>query len=223
MSERMIEDELKQLAESWPGKSVAAEVSSRLDASPMNRSRSNSMAYQHRRFMRVYPLVSAIVSAAALILLAVWLLMPRTLHAALQSSIQQSRSGKITTELFQGETTTKEEIWFHRDHGYRKSSSGKVTIDDGKVNTTWSPDDPTSFVLVRPSSFRFKMITTMFVTHRIPNEFLNQRSPELDQVVSGVDCHAYLVLQNIQPDQCIGGWLATWRHCCYFWGRNVCV
>ncbi len=201
MSERMIEDELKQLAEGWPGKSVAAEVSSRLDASPMDRSRSKSMAYQPRSSMRVYPLISAIVSAAALILLAVWLLMPRTLHAALQSSIQQSRSGKITTELFQGETTTKEEIWFHRDHGYRMSSSGKVTIDDGKVNTTWSPDDPASFVLVRPSSFRFKMITTMFVTHRMPNEFLNQRSPELDQVVSGVDCHAYLVLQNIQPDQ----------------------
>ena len=68
MSERMIEDELKQLAEGWPGKSVAAEVSSRLDASPMDRSRSKSMAYQPRSSMRVYPLISAIVSAAALIL-----------------------------------------------------------------------------------------------------------------------------------------------------------
>lgn len=187
MSNSEIESKLESLAQAWPAESVARTVKLRLTES------ARPCPRNYRPRARLYPVLGACAATVVLMAAGLWSFVPRTLEAALFDSVKQAGKAYVLREIFEGAQITKGEIWYHRDHGIRLEGLGQVTVDDGKVSRTWSPNVPSGTVLLRPSMDGVTMISEMLDTARIPSHWKNDRSPTDDQDVAGSPCRAYLV------------------------------
>ena len=188
MSTGEIEDQLERLRQTWPGKSVAGQVTDRRQKPP----RSNKTSRKPTSLMTVMGVLAALI---ALVVMGSWPSHQQTLQAALRECLKQAQSWHVTKQFFDGEDVIEGEIWFHRDHGFRTEAMGQVTVDNGAESYTWSTRDD-SRVLQRPSMDGIAMVAEMCDMSRIPMDWKKRRESQLDQVVAGDRCHAFVILRE---------------------------
>lgn len=203
MSSRDIEQQLEELANDWPGSSVAETVASRLPVEPLMPIRTP------RNDFRVISWVGAL--ATVLVFTAAWWIsLPDSMQSALQDSLRGVDSWHVEIEVFRDAETSKGEIWFDREQGFRVEGDGQVTVDDGKVSHSWAvtPGQATSSgqattpaeanagaitVLKRPSMDGVSMVAEMLDLSQIPDDWHKQRSPDHDRQIGSIACRAYVV------------------------------
>jgi len=188
MSNHEIENQLDQLRQVWPGKSVADQVIGCLQDAPRP-------ARSSRKPTSVLTAMGALAALIALVAMGFWPNQRQTLQAALLESLRQAQSWHVTRQEFDGERVTVGEIWFHRDHGFRTETMGQVTVDNGMKSYTWSTRGD-STVLLRPSVDGVAMVAEMHDMSRIPKDWKKRREPQLDQVVGGDNCQAYVLVRE---------------------------
>ncbi len=208
MTTEDLETQLECLAGEWPAESVADAVAGRVksetawplsgdDIAPEVLS-SPSFGPEARRSY-FYPAIGLLTTCLAGIVAAAWLLLPQTLHAALQQSLRKSNSWHVTIEASVDEGSRRGEVWFHREHGFRTELDGQVTVDNGTKSFTWSTTAEDSIVLLRPSMDGIAMVAEMCDLSRVPRDWKKQRDTTLDRLVGTEECSAYLLVRNEQP------------------------
>lgn len=193
MSLENIEDRLTELRKSWPGKSVAGDIASRLQDEERQDAPLHKPASRSGR-SRLYSAIGVIITAAVMLAVGLWLTFPQSLQAALQQSLQKAKSWHVMKEVFEDSTTVVAEVWFRRDVGFRMEESGQVTLDDGEQSYVWSKQRKAP-VLLRPATDGAKMISRIFDLSQMPLDWEKHRDPDLDKKVDGEELQAFVIVR----------------------------
>ena len=185
-----LEVRLAQLGAAWPVGSMVNDVMARIET--------RAVAPVHRR-RRVF----AGVAASGLLVAActvAWLMVfhrPPSLLAAMQKDLANVSSAHVVITAWDKDDTPsgQQELWYRRGEGIRMENSDEITIDDGKMQWTWSKaaeDHPE--VHRRESSpwmAQFPKLLSLPGLSDLDDEVTIVRVPEWDRTVHGKDCQGY--------------------------------
>lgn len=203
MNDIDIENRLTNLGRNWPASSVADEVVQHI----------KSHQVQPARARRNYTLQLTWASslAAALLLLAslgmVLFGTSQTLQAQVRDAIAKSKAVRIDiTTTNDAGATTKAQVWYSPELGFRAESNDKVIVDDRSSQWSWDPrsTSTSNAVVQRVSQDGMQMIAGMLNLEALPEDWKQSRATDHDTEIDGRACQAYLIQQPSQSSNTEG-------------------